>query len=282
MFYCKSCGEDFNMIENIPLILKCSHTFCQVCIKTSLFKLNIFDCMNCFYSCNDMNDTIINTIICDRSSFRNINQRQKTIGMRNTKHSMRNHSRSLNKSIKEKVISTKNNKKIKMEIEFNESFRQFDKSLSFADQKEKVDNFSSNMEKKCKSHFCNKLAFEEYCSNNCRQISFRNNKRKEMGFLTPQKLGSNRHIFGITTPLRNRELNTKAKLNSRATLSRRDFFNNQSKGRISKCILDSKLSGRALCKNPECNNLKNINTKDVYYEFCGMKCENEYRKNYEI
>lgn len=281
MFYCKSCGDDFNMIENIPYILKCTHTFCQICLQQSLMKLNKFDCINCFYSCENINDTMINTIICDRSSYRAMNLKQKNRSFRNTKSNFRNSSRNYSKSIKQKIQSTKSKQKIKMEIEFNESFGNFDKSLSFANNEQKEENFSSNLIKPCKSHFCNKVAYEDYCSNSCREMSFRTNKRNQKGFLTPQKFSTNNHEFGITTPLRERGFLTKSKFNSRATLTRKDFFNNQSKGRVSKCILDSKLSGRALCKNPDCNNLRNMNRKEFGYEFCGMKCEGMFEENYE-
>ena len=45
-FYCKSCKNQFNEKNRLPLILPCNHTYCKSCLNKYKNK-NLFFCKKC-------------------------------------------------------------------------------------------------------------------------------------------------------------------------------------------------------------------------------------------
>lgn len=68
MYICKVCSEEFNLVNTMPYILRCGHTFCECCIATSLANMGVFECANCNYRIGDSQDLIVNHILCDKTS----------------------------------------------------------------------------------------------------------------------------------------------------------------------------------------------------------------------
>lgn len=68
MHICKVCSGGFNLVSSVPYILRCGHTFCELCISRALIGSGTFECANCNYSITGIQELIINHILCDKTS----------------------------------------------------------------------------------------------------------------------------------------------------------------------------------------------------------------------
>lgn len=168
MLVCKSCEQVFDPVERVPHILKCGHTFCLVCIELELSENNEFHCLNCFYICPNLKETIINKILTDKGEY-----------VQDISHS---HIRQLSKAKRFEV-----EKPIEEQPEFLEISQGFD----LIREQLRSSKMPVIQRQKCKNQNCNKVCTGKFCSvfchekQYCKQDSFSLQKENRSENLSP-------------------------------------------------------------------------------------------------
>lgn len=262
MIVCKICVQTFNSTSRLPYIFSCGHTFCKSCIDTCFNKVKHFSCVNCFHKTYNPNESFVNQILIDKTSYIVIK------GPNVARESISGFSSS---SFKKASISQTS---LAFEDTTDKTFKSSD--IEFKEDESTV-TFASTYQNsnwsKCRMRHCKEAPTNDGVCKRC------NAGLVHVGQLRMQELAQETDEEGVnigTPKVLGRSHNKSTMSSFSDLLYRRSFIDERNKATVKRRgEVKEKVNG--LCQNNGC--LRIINEGDRMRKYCGFVCRHEAENN---